>query len=249
MVPLQVMWSRTDQRRASGTSLAAILPIALIGAAVYYFGRGMPQIDLPVALFLALGSSAGAFAGAHVSRRIPANVLQILVAIMLVVVGLKEVYDAILGVSSSLRGSAGSSLDMQQYMVITLSGLVIGVLSGLTGIGGGILLVPTMVLGFGIAQRIAQGTSLLVILPTAAIGGWTHYRHGNVDVRSAVWIAVVGGPAALLGAALALWLPERILVGVFGLFLIFAATRIWPRHNRVALAQSGPGQSKEAKES
>ena len=249
MVPLQVMWSRTDQRRASGTSLVAILPIALASAAVYYFGRGVPQVDLPVAFLLALASSAGAFAGAHLSRRIPDNALQMLVAIMLAVIGLKEVYDAMLGVSSSLRGSAGGSLDLEQYALVTSSGLVIGILSGLTGVGGGIFLVPTMVLGFGIAQRIAQGTSLVVILPTAAIGGWTHYRHGNVDVRSAGRIAVAGAPAALLGAVLALWLPERILAGLFGLFLVLAASQIWPRRKPLTQMKDGQSQSKEAKES
>jgi uncharacterized membrane protein YfcA len=228
MVPLQVMWSRTGQRVASGTSLAAILPIALLGAAVYYFGKGQPQINLTVAFFLVLGSAAGAFGGAHASRRVPENTLKILVAVLLIGVGIKEVHDAVAGGAHSLSGGTGS-LDTMQYLVITLCGLVIGILSGLTGVGGGVFLVPTMVLGFGISQRIAQGTSLLAILPTAAVGAFTHHRHGNVDMQAARWIAGAGVPAALLGAALALWLPERVLLGLFGLFLLFAATRMWPR--------------------
>ena len=100
---------------------------------------------------------------------------------------------------------------------------------GLAGVGGGILVVPLLALGFGISQRIAQGTSLLAILPTAAIGALTYYRSGEVDLRAAVWMAGAGIPAALVGAGLALWLPQRFLVGAFGTFLLFAAFRTWPR--------------------
>jgi uncharacterized membrane protein YfcA len=238
MVPLQVMWSRTGQRQASGTSLTAILPIALVGAFVYYFGKGKPQVDLVVAFFLVLGSVFGAFAGARASRRVPENALKIIVAVMLFVVGVKEVHDALLGAAAALTGHGGGTLDLAQYLLVTVAGFVIGVLSGLTGVGGGVFLVPTMVLGFGIAQRIAQGTSLVAILPTAAVGAITHYRHGNVDLRSASWIAAAGVPASLVGAALALWLPERILLGLFGLFLLFAAFRTWPRRNRVELVNA-----------
>ncbi|TAN31639.1 sulfite exporter TauE/SafE family protein [bacterium] len=229
MVPLQVMWTHTDPRRASGTSLAAIVPVALAGACVYYFGNGAPQVDLTVALLLVLGGGAGAFAGAYVARRIPERALRVLVALLLVVVGLKQVYDAALGASGSPGGLVSRSVSVEQYAFIILSGLVIGILSGLAGVGGGILTVPTLVLGFGLAQRMAQGTSLVAILPTAAIGALTHYRHGDVDLRSVGWIAGAGVPATLLGAALAIWMPQRMLAGVFGLFVLVAATRMWPR--------------------
>jgi uncharacterized membrane protein YfcA len=240
------MWSGTDQRRSGGTSLAAILPIALVGALIYYFGRGKPQVDLTVAFFLVLGSAVGAFAGAHASRRVPERALKILVAVLLAVVGLKQLHDVVLG-GSALVGSEGGTLGLTHYLLITASGLVIGVLSGLTGVGGGVFIVPTLVLGFGLAQRVAQGTSLVAILPTAAIGAITHYRHGNVDVRTAGWIAVAGVPAALLGAVLALWLPIRVLAGLFALFLIYAAIRTWPRRRRLALVQGEPGQPMSTK--
>jgi len=248
MVPLSVMWSRADQRRASGTSLAAILPIALVGAAIYYVGRGKPQVDLAVAFFLVLGSAVGAFAGAHASRKVPESALKILVTVLLAVVGLKELHDVVLG-GSALAGSEDGTLDLAHYLLITACGLAIGILSGITGVGGGVFIVPTLVLGFGLVQRVAQGTSLVAILPTAAVGAITHYRHGNVDVRAAGWIAVAGVPAALIGAALALSLPVRVLAGLFGLFLIYAAIRTWPRRKPLALVQSGPGQSMEVKES
>ncbi|HET7421342.1 MAG TPA: sulfite exporter TauE/SafE family protein, partial [Candidatus Dormibacteraeota bacterium] len=231
IVPLQVIWARTTQRQASGTSLASILPIALVGALVYYFGKGKPQIDLVVAFYLVVGSVIGAYAGAHASKRVPEHALKIVVALLLLVVGVKEIHDAAVGASASITGHTTSHFEIWHYALISVAGLAIGFLSGLTGVGGGVFLVPTMVVGFGLAQRIAQGTSLVAILPTAVVGAITHYRHGNVDLRSSARIAAAGVPAALVGAALALWLPERVLLGIFGLFLLFATYRTWPRRS------------------
>ena len=70
-----------------------------------------------------------------------------------------------------------------------LTGLLVGILAGVMGIGGGILLVPIMVLGFGFGQQIAQGTSLAAIVPTAIVGAFTHDRAHNVDRTAAAWPA------------------------------------------------------------
>jgi uncharacterized membrane protein YfcA len=238
MVPLLAVWTRTEQHRITGTSLAAVIPIALVGATVYYIGRGGPQIDGPVAFFLVLGSAGGAFVGARASPRISERALKMIVAGLLAVVGVKELYDVLLGGAPVLPAAAGGQ-DVTRYLLLALTGLVIGILSGLTGVGGGIFMVPAMVVGFGIGERIAQGTSLVAILPTAVVGAVTHYRHGNVDVRSAGWIAALGVPTAIAGAILAQWLPERLLAGLFGLFLVGGAIRIWPRQDGGSVSGSG----------
>src|ERR1700674_1876348 len=225
MVPLQVIWARRTQHQATGTSLAAILPIGVVAAATYYFGRSSPQTDLPVAFFLAVGGIAGSLA----ARRISDRTLSMVMAVLLVGVGLKEVYDAVLGAAPHLVGTAAPTLSPRDYAVITVGGFVVGIASGLTGVGGRILVVPLLGLGFGIGQRIAQGTSLLALLPTSAIGALTHHRSGDVDVRADIWMGGAGVPAALFGSALALWLPQRVLGGLFGLFLLAAAARMWPR--------------------
>jgi uncharacterized membrane protein YfcA len=229
MVPLQVIWARRSQHRATGTSLAAILPIGLVAAATYYFGRSSPQTDLPVAFFLAVGGIVGAFTGSLAARRISDRTLSIIMAILLVGVGVKEVYDAFLGAAPHLVVTAAPALSARDYAVITVGGVLVGVASGLTGVGGGILVVPLLGLGFGIGQRIAQGTSLLALLPTSAIGALTHHRNGDVNLRAAMWMGGAGVPAALAGSALALWLPQRVLGGLFGVFLLAAAARMWPR--------------------
>jgi uncharacterized protein len=228
LVPLQVIWAKRDQHLAIGTSLAAILPIAIVAATTYYFGSSAPQADLSVAFFLALGGVFGAVLGALAARRVSDRALKVIVAILLLGAGLKELYDALAGTAPHLVGTAVPVFEAKDYALMAAGGVVIGVVSGLTGVGGGILVVPLLALGFGIGQRVAQGTSLIAILPTAAIGALTHQRSGNVDLRAASWMAAAGVPAALGGAALALWLPARALGGIFGIFLLIAAARIWP---------------------
>jgi uncharacterized membrane protein YfcA len=232
LVPLQVIWAHRDQHRAVGTSLAAILPIAFVAAAAYYFGANQPQADVTVAFYLALGGVVGAVLGARAAQRISDRALKMIVALVALGAGLKELYDAAVGSAPQLVGTALPVFGARDYALIVAGGLVIGVVSGLTGVGGGILIVPLLAIGFGIGQRVAQGTSLIAILPTAAIGALTHQRNGNVDLRAASWMAAAGVPAALLGSALALWLPARALVGLFGVFLVVAAIRTWPRSEK-----------------
>jgi uncharacterized membrane protein YfcA len=243
LVPLQVIWAKREQHRAIGTSLAAILPIAVVAGATYYFGSSAPQADLNVAFFLAVGGVLGALLGALAARRISDRALKVIVAILLLGAGLKELYDVLLGTSPHLVGTAASTFEIKDYALMVAGGLAIGVISGLTGVGGGILVVPLLALGFGIGQRVAQGTSLIAMLPTAAIGALTHHRNGNVDVRAASWMAAAGVPAAIVGSALALWLPARVLGGLFGIFLLIAATRMWPRRAQVRAGAVPPEET------
>ena len=231
MVPLQVWWARTTHRRASGNSLAAIVPIGIVGACVYYFGGSAHQLDLRVAVFVMVGSSAGALVGAGWASRVPERILKMLLAALMVVAALSELRNAIIGGSTVVGAASAPGLGPVGYLLLLLSGAVIGTISGLTGVGGGVLLVPTLVFGFGIGQRVAQGTSLLAILPTAGVGAVVHQRHGELDPSAAGWMSLGGVPGALGGAVLALWLPQRVLAGLFALLLAAMAVRMWPSRN------------------
>jgi uncharacterized membrane protein YfcA len=90
LVPLQVLWTNTSQRHANANSLVAIIPIALAALPIYYFRKNSPQIDFHVALFLVIGSVTGAYMGARLLSRIPEVQLKFAVAIILGVVGAKE---------------------------------------------------------------------------------------------------------------------------------------------------------------
>jgi len=90
LVPLQALWAGVPQRFANANSRVAIIPIAVAALPIYYFRKGSPQVDLHAALFLIIGSVVGAYVGARVLRRIPDRELKIGVALILGVVGLKE---------------------------------------------------------------------------------------------------------------------------------------------------------------
>lgn len=98
-------------------------------------------------------------------------------------------------------------------------GLVTGMLSGLLGVGGGIFMVPFLVLVAGLGQHAAQATSLAVVLPTAIVASVTLHRKGVGDLRRALLIGALGALGAVAGALLALALPAHTLRIVFALFL------------------------------
>ena len=111
-------------------------------------------------------------------------------------------------------------------VLLILGGLGAGFLSGTIGIGGGLLFVPTMTIGFGLSQAVAQGTFLVAIIPTAIVGGVTHLRQGNVLLRPALWMGGGGVVGAVIGALVAVEVPGPILARFWGAFLVFSAYRL-----------------------
>ena len=109
---------------------------------------------------------------------------------------------------------------------LIIGGLGAGFLSGTIGIGGGLLFVPTMTVGFRLSQAVAQGTSLIAIVPTAIVGGFTHLREGNVLVRPALWMGGGGVVGAIIGALVAVEVPGPLLARVWGAFLVFSGYRL-----------------------
>lgn len=109
---------------------------------------------------------------------------------------------------------------------ILVVGLVTGVLSALLGVGGGIVMVPFMVLVLGFGQQLAEGTSLLVIIPTAVAGVLAHRRSGYLSVKTGLMVGGGGVAGSFLGARLALVTPGNVLQKVFGIVLAIAGARL-----------------------
>lgn len=107
-----------------------------------------------------------------------------------------------------------------------LFGAAVGLLSALFGIGGGIVMVPFMVLLLERSQHLAEGTSLLVIIPTAIAGVIAHNKRGFVSFRLAGILGLGGVVGAFLGARVALSLEDSALETSFAIFLIFMGSRI-----------------------
>ena len=104
-------------------------------------------------------------------------------------------------------------------------GLAAGVVSGLLGVGGGTLFVPTL-LALGLSQRSAEATSLLAILPTVAVGAWRQHRYGNVRWRAALVLGVTSVVGVVGGVVAAEALPELTLRRLFAALMIVVAAQI-----------------------
>lgn len=116
-----------------------------------------------------------------------------------------------------------------KFLIVGLGiGILAGVLSGLVGIGGGVLIVPALVYFIGFNQKMAQGTSLAVLLPpSGALAFWQYYRTGNVDLKMAALIFVgllVGGG---LGGRWAQQLSSTDLRKGFAIFMVLTAIDMW----------------------
>jgi len=112
------------------------------------------------------------------------------------------------------------------YVALVAFGVVVGVASGLLGVGGGTLIVPFLTLVVGFSQHSAEATSLLVILPTAVVGSLALRRRGVGDLRLALRFGVVGAIGSVLGALLALALPASTLRLVFAIFIGLVGLRV-----------------------
>ena len=107
-------------------------------------------------------------------------------------------------------------------------GLAAGVLSGLFGIGGGIVIVPMLILLAHMAPITATGTSLgALLLPVGALGAYQYYRTGNIDIKVSLLIAAGLFIGAYFGARLAVGLDPVIMRRSFAVFLVLVAVRLW----------------------
>jgi uncharacterized protein len=104
---------------------------------------------------------------------------------------------------------------------ILLLGFAIGVLSGIIGIGGGVILIPALIWMLGMSQRKAQGTSLAaLLLPVGIFAFWTYYREGEADLRVGLLVAAGFAVGGLFGGWGAQYVPELWLRRIFAVTLI-----------------------------
>jgi uncharacterized membrane protein YfcA len=120
---------------------------------------------------------------------------------------------------------------MTSYFVAAALGVVAGVMSGLFGVGGGILFVPILT-WVGLTQLHAEASSLLAIIPTVLVGVWRQQRYGNVRWRSAAVLGIASIAATVGGAQLAVSLPESTLRKLFAVLLMGTAGQIAWRARR-----------------
>jgi uncharacterized membrane protein YfcA len=216
IVPALVLVLHFDQRLAHGTSLAAVLPIAVASFTSYALEG---SVDWPVGLLLAVGAVAGAVLGTHILHRLPHDALALAFALLLIATATRLLVDHSDAVGRGVLDVAGSA-------ALVLIGLAAGILAGLLGVGGGIILVPAMVVGFGIPAAVAKGTSLLVIVPTSIMGTWRNRTKRNADLRVATILGFAGVVSAFVAGKISVGMSESLSNVLFAILLLVVAVRM-----------------------
>jgi hypothetical protein len=216
LVPLLTRVMRLSQHQARGTSLA-IVGFTALAALAGYARSG--HVDWWQAVPLIAGAVIGSPLGAHIAHGMPSATLRRTFGVFVLLVGLRLLIPGVRGVGllpeSGIAGFAGR----------VALGFVVGGMSGFFGVGGGVVLVPALVLLAGVAQHVAQGISLVFVVPTAIVGGWTHYRLGNVARHAVAPIAIASAITAFAASFAAAAVPGTTLRMIFGAFLAVIGAR------------------------
>ena len=119
------------------------------------------------------------------------------------------------------------NMDIQTILIIILVGITAGMLSGLVGVGGGLVIVPALVYFIGFSQKTAQGTSLgLIMLPVGILGVLQYYKQGHVDFRIVGILAIGFLAGSFFGSKIALSLSQENVKKIFAAFMIIIAVKM-----------------------
>jgi uncharacterized protein len=193
---------------ASGTTIAAVLPISVVAAVTY---AGLHNVDGRAASAIVPGAAAGVITGSLLASRVRAPVLRSLFNLVLLATAVR------LLVALPSGGVQQIAVGVTAAVTLCALGTVAGLASGMLGSGGGSFLVPALVVGFGLVQQVAQGTVLLALIPIWVIGAVAHYKTHTLGLREAAILGSCGALTVPVGA----WVASH--VGALPLRVIFAA--------------------------
>jgi len=216
IVPMLVAILKLSQHEAHGTSLVAVSLTAIVGAIAYALGG---SVDWTAAFLLAVTAVLFARLGARFTRRLKGRSLRKIFGVFLLITALLLPFKQHL---PHVRAGGAGALS---WVILLLAGGLAGFLSGLLGVGGGTVMVPALVLGGGLDQHLAQGTSLAAMVLPSLIGAYTHWSLGHVrrDVVPGLLLGVLIG--AFLGGRVALGIPEETLRTLFAVILVWTGLR------------------------
>lgn len=213
-----LLWLGLTQHAAHATSLAAIVLTAAAAAVPFTLDGAVHPLATGILL---AGSLLGVSLGAGLMHRVPETGLRVGFVVFLVIVALRM----LAGIDIEGDGHV-PDLDAARLGGLAAVGLATGLLSSVLGVGGGLILVPALVIGFSFSQHAAEGTSLAVIVPTALLGAVRHTRRGYTHWRTGLTVGLGGVAGGIGGAMLALALDGLLLQRLFAAFLIVMAVRL-----------------------
>lgn len=217
MIPLMVAILKISQHKAHGTSLFALVFTGLTGAITYGL-KG--SVDVIASLILAVTAIFTARTGAKFAHSLPEWKLKRAFGAFLIFAALILILKPYLVNLHNFE-----IMGMPKIITLLLIGLLAGFLAGMMGIGGGTVMVPALVLILNYGQHIAQGTSLLCMVPAGAVGSYTHLKLGNVikNLLPGLILGIIAG--AYIGSNIAHALSEANLRVIFALIIIWTGIR------------------------
>lgn len=212
IVPGLMALAGMERRLAHGTSLASTLPIAAASTVTFAWSG---EVDWAVAAALAAGAALGAVVGTQLLQIIDRRVLVVIFVVTILATAVRMV----LADETAGRGD----LTVGGVMALVGIGVLTGVLAGLLGIGGGVVMVPAMVVLFSMDPVTAKGTSVAVIVPTAIVGTIRNHAFRNADLRIAAAVGGAGVASAVVGSIVSTRLSETVATTMFALLLVVVA--------------------------
>jgi uncharacterized protein len=118
-------------------------------------------------------------------------------------------------------------MSLSTVLILLVIGIITGVMAGMLGIGGGLVVIPALVMVMGMSQQAAQGTSLAMMLPPIGIlAAYNYYKAGHVDIKIALVLALTFIAGSYFGSKLAIRLPQELMKKIFGIFLLLVAIKM-----------------------
>ena len=216
IVPGLVLVAKMDQRIAHGTSLAAVLPISASSLLSYW---AHDHVDWRVGACLAVGALAGAVLGTRLLNVLPHRALAVGFAGLLLVTAVR----LFLPLTSEPTRAV---LSVGHIAALVAIGVATGILAGLLGVGGGVVMVPAMMMLLHLSSAMAKGTSVAVIIPTSIMGTFRNRSKKNVDLRSAGILGLGGIFSAMAGGWISARMSDTLSNVLFASLLIIVAVRL-----------------------
>ena len=218
LIPLLVLLLHIAQKRAQATSLVMVALAGAAGSITYAIAGEVAWIP---AAFILIGGLAGSLIGSSLVKRTSDHRLQIGFGLLLIAVAVR----LLLPITTESNAEF-MSISAVAAVGFVLSGLAMGLLSALFGVGGRIILIPIIVTAFGFPQQLAAGTSLTVMAPIALLGAWRQSRTGATDWRMGLRFGVASIPGSIIGAIVAVSVSGSVLRVLFALLLIVIGLRM-----------------------
>jgi uncharacterized protein len=225
-VQVLAAWAPMRMKRSVGTSLALITAVVTVGMVVQLITQ--PQDVLwPEAGLMVLGALLGAPVGRWLLLIIPRQAFRYVFAVFLVVVAVRMF--GLIPQATHLVGDSPVAGEAPTIAFLLCAGFVAGLTSTLFGIGGGMVIVPALMLGYSTLSdnfSVARATSLIAIVPISAWATFLHARKGNLQWKVLPLLLPLSVVCAVAGVIVASWSHADYLTGIFAVILLVMAAKV-----------------------